>query len=483
MSIRDFRRTIGIVGIGGTGKTVLLTSLLTHLIHHDPNSDAFRLTPLKRSGVGKFFFGEEHRVAIRAVSELPAAKATDAFNFKDHLNQLYENRRWPGKTNDLSSARIRFERSDWTRALDLTFIDFPGERIADAVMGGRDFAQWSDAVLETMKSDPAYLRYAKSYFELCENADQVDEQKIISAYKRCLAALLLDYKPFVTPSVFALDTQGKMASLQEDSNNPPQDPVAYLAEKRLCGLDVENQFTPLPAALRAALPELALLFSERYEAYKKAIPQRVFSRLKKCNRLVVIMDIPGTLCAHIGRLNDVEEIFAELLNACDPGSSSMGRVGRFMSRLFIPEIWRPRGITRIAFVATKADLVLPDQVGNLEALLRGIAEQRASKISRKIVYDYFTCAAIRSTRSMEGRLFGFPVWDTNNRLLQPPEHDDPWKELDPSDLPQDWPEDWHPNQFAFPEVWPLLPRRKTKPPDQVGLDRLLDFLLTETFAE
>ena len=46
-----------------------------------------------------------------------------------------------------------------------------------------------------------------------------------------------------------------------------------------------------------------------------------------------------------------------------------------------------------------------------------------------------------------------------------------------SALPDDWPLDWGPGQFVFPEVYPLVPARKDYPPEQVNLDRVLDFVL------
>ena len=43
-------------------------------------------------------------------------------------------------------------------------------------------------------------------------------------------------------------------------------------------------------------------------------------------------------------------------------------------------------------------------------------------------------------------------------------------------LPDDWPLDWGPGVYAFPEVYPQVPTRKDCPPEQINLDRVLDFV-------
>ena len=44
-------------------------------------------------------------------------------------------------------------------------------------------------------------------------------------------------------------------------------------------------------------------------------------------------------------------------------------------------------------------------------------------------------------------------------------------------LPDDWPVDWRPGQFAYPEVYPSMPTRKDCPPEQIHLEKVLDFVL------
>ena len=55
--------------------------------------------------------------------------------------------------------------------------------------------------------------------------------------------------------------------------------------------------------------------------------------------------------------------------------------------------------------------------------------------------------------------------------------------LGPTPLPDEWPLDWAPGEFVFPEVWPIAPRRKSVPPEQEGLNLIMDFLLDEDWYE
>jgi uncharacterized protein len=56
-------------------------------------------------------------------------------------------------------------------------------------------------------------------------------------------------------------------------------------------------------------------------------------------------------------------------------------------------------------------------------------------------------------------------------------------ELNPSDVPENWPDSWELGTYFFPEVWPRIPRRKSDPPEQQGLNRIFNYLLDEDWTE
>jgi uncharacterized protein len=237
----------------------------------------------------------------------------------------------------------------------------------------------------------------------------------------------------------------------------------------------------MSAALRLRLPEVQEMFAKHYDAYSLEIPQISFGLLKRCHRLVVLVDITNILAANVGRLNDSEAIIEHVLRSCVQERSVWGRAGMLLSSALLPNTWRPAGISRIAFVAKKSDMVHPSQVDHLLDLLRGLVKKKIRDY--KIRHDYFTCAAIRSTKHDGDRLLGHPVYTPEGQRRKVPQINDFIAELNPSDVPEHWPGSWESGTYCFPEVWPQIPWRRSDPPEQQGLDRIFHYLLDEDWTE
>jgi len=144
MKILPFKRQIAIVGLFNSGKTVMLTSLLDHLQHHDP--DSFEVVSR-----GKTSGSEEITVRRCRLMENGLPEGFEPFPFDSYRTTLVENGKWPRKTADCYAARCIFEYSDSQRKYDLTFLDVPGERFADMAMADRCYDDWSDKLLSDMK--------------------------------------------------------------------------------------------------------------------------------------------------------------------------------------------------------------------------------------------------------------------------------------------------------------------------------------------
>jgi predicted YcjX-like family ATPase len=254
-----------------------------------------------------------------------------------------------------------------------------------------------------------------------------------------------------------------------------------MVSERFTGLSQETQFAPMSASLRHRLPDVAGLFAKYYDAYSLAIPRTAFDLLKRCHRLVVLIDITNILASNVGRLNDSEAIIENVLRSCVQERSAWGRLGMLLSSALLPQIWRPTGISRVAFVATKSDMVHPSQVENLLGLLRDLVQKKIRDY--KIRHDYFTCAAIQSTETDGDKLLGYPVYTPEGRRLKAPQINDLMAELNPSDVPAHWPDFWGSGTYFFPEVWPRIPRRNSDPPEQQGLNRVFNYLLDEDWTE
>jgi predicted YcjX-like family ATPase len=456
--IYKFSRRVGITGLRGSGKTVFLTSLINHLMDHDP-----LLFPV--DGHGR---AEMTRFKLK---EVPSDR--ERFNYEGHRDAIVNNGQWPRKTRDSSLFRCSFERTDWAlKKAELEFFDFPGERIADAVMTEtKDFAKWSEYILAHLSNLSDYRGHAAEFLKLQEE-EGLREEDLTHAYRLTLARLILAYKPLISPSTFLLGTNGDMPTA-----SGPQE----IAQTRYSGLDTARQFTPLSDLAMIKNPALYETFAKRYKEYRKQVVLPVFDYLKKCHSLVVLVDVPTILSAGTSMFDDNMKILQDLFTALNPGSSLLERLVKgFLAPL--PLKWYPGGITRVCFAASKADMVHPADRDKLLALLRQMT-RKLGQYHESLKIDYRTVSSVVSTRpvSGEGKLMaGFPMRDRQGNRLPP---DGEMQKFPVSGLPDEWPAEWKTGDYSFVRVYPHMPKRRNCPPEQFGMDRVLDFVMKKRFAE
>ena len=193
---RTQERYVGVIGMHSSGKTVFLTSLIDHLMNHDPAR--FRL------GVDT-----AEPVTLRKVRPEAVTAGWEAFHYAGNRAALATSGRWPRKTKDRAEFALGFERSDWRfNSALLRLFDMPGERLADAAMFGQTYEQWSDH-WHRYTADDAHQRAASAGFLDVLNRPTPDEPALIEAYRLALAtAVGRHFKPFVSPSSFLLDAAG-----------------------------------------------------------------------------------------------------------------------------------------------------------------------------------------------------------------------------------------------------------------------------------
>ena len=445
MANRITRKKIAVTGIGNSGKTVFLTSLLWQL-HESENADFHLEKDVKITG-----FRE-----IRRDSTFPFGK------FQDTMAKRGE---WPSKTTDIHRYVGQFNRSDRRWKQKLEFLDFPGERIADAAIAVyHNFGDWSDHMLDQFDSDAGYRGAANAFRQELEDFVSGPENRsregvgprfrkgldgilsrrsghdylwheVVRSYRNVLASYALDCKPLISPSVFLLDRHGDVAMPA-----PPD----VLANQRLCGLDESSQFAPLPKHVRETNSRLLRKMQKHYRRYRKELIDPLFESLADSQSMIVLVDIPSLLLGGVDRYNDNRQIVLDLFETMQ-GDSSIGRLLRQL------KFWSP-ALQRIAFVATKADLVKRSDWNNgrLKSLLRSM-NSRAKSLLPDVQIGWFQCSACISTATVQAdddKLIG--VLDNSPERLQ--------MEFNVSSLPEEWPDDWDRDSYLFPSVFPEPPR-------------------------
>ncbi len=451
---RTAERRVGVVGLYNAGKTVFLTSLINHLEHHD--ADRFRIGDSNEA------------VTIRKFHTVPVTAGWQPFNYIGSRDALVNGGRWPAKTRDRAEFACQFERSDWMfNDARLRFFDFPGERLADAAMLGRDYAAWSDHWHHIADNDTPQRLCSQPFLDLCLKAGAT-ETELVTAYRLALATTISapNYKPFVSPSTFLLDTQGQLAR-----GETPQE----VMQNRYAGLNELSQFCPLPSTIRTANPTLTALFAEHYARYQIEVVTPYIRALKSCHSLIVIVDVLTLLSAGVGMCNDNRQILRDLFDVLDPGEQFYQKVGRTLSEALLQH--RPGWINRVAFVAPKIDLVPPQDRDRVLHLLKRFVGKIAED-KDGLQYDFFTCSAICSTKVLVGSdseraMVGVPYRNADGQKIPPGAE----QRFTTSRVPDEWPHNWKAGEYVFPEVYPMVPALKAYPPQQIALDRVLNFVM------
>lgn len=434
--------SVAITGTAKCGKTMFLTSLLWHLEELDESRFQFR-----------------DGITIRRFRPLPVPKGQSAFEFQKYRSQMAHDFKWPSKTLDTSHFRCAFRRSDWWSiwgAQHVDFLDLPGERVADAAMAlHADYAVWSDHVLRHLDHDSVGREVAAEYRRSFA-VDTVDVATVVRGYRRVLARVIRAFKPFVSPSVFLVDSQGNCA---------PNETVEELVENRRCGLDEEREFAPLPADARDRWPDVAARMARHYREYRTTVVLPVFRDLMSAHSLVILVDVPAMLLAGPRRFVDERRVILDLV-----GSVSNHGFSAALLRL----LGLRSSLSRVAFVATKADLVAPDDLrnGRLAGLLRSMNARATQLLPSSVAVKWFAASSCHS--STPGAKPYTLVGQSEPGPFVSERHAE---EFSVSPLPEDWSATWHEGDYRYPWFWPRVAENLMVPPRHRSLDSVFEFIV------
>lgn len=437
---------LGVVGLGNSGKTVFITSLV----------DQLQAGGFDNIDITNF---EEVRIKPHGCEEKLAVK-----KWRNLLSHECE---WPEKTGRPGLYSCKFRIDGWRLPLELELYDIPGERVTDAAIMDRDFLEWGEKTLETLGERNMLAERLAQYQEVCDDPD-TSVDVLTATYKEMLGEMVLDYRTAISPSTFLLDLGGS----QITAGTPEE-----WSETRIVGFDSDSQFAPIPKS-HALNKEVVAELRKNYQLYRKRVVKPIFTRLRKCNRLLILSDIPGTLAASVKTNNDSVRMLKTLVKACKPGAKKPTRgIDAMLAQRF-----KIRFIKRVAMVGTKQDLIQLGEEDQLKDLMDELCELELKNLKiYGVQAKTFSCSSVISTDPPEmgsDHLSGYLVYskDDGSDLPPPPKRDglDTWCV---SQVPETWPNRWEEGEYTFPEVYPLIPANEKKPPRQEGLQDVFEFLV------
>ena len=418
---------IGILGAANSGKTILLTSLLWHLSNHD--SERFPLSA-------------DARICDFQIQK----RKQNAFNFALHKNTFTQKHRWPDKTCDFSVADCRYNRRDHLCERHIKFVDIPGERISDILLWkANSYAEWVDALFDFWEENPRIRDIMHQYWEQAKNTDTTLEQLNI-LYKNAMWKMLEYYCP-ITPSTYYLGTDGQMLGDKDNADR----------EKTIQTRPIWDggELLPVPDTWKNTRQEEYKAFERNFKCYKRQVLKPLFDEINDCDNFIFCVDILNILMSGPELLLQTQQEFKDFIAHLAPS-----KLGRWVNRI-------GNNPPRLAFVATKSDMVSSANKDKLDFLLKDFAEPL---VASGMKYRRFICSACISTEERcdeQGaiRLIGRDSDAPQNYI-----------ELK-GDLPEYWPDQWDGGDYIYPEVVPCI--SATRPPKQNNLNKLFEFIVED----
>jgi len=457
-------RRVGVVGPFHSGKTVLLTSLISQIRHQAPGMlDVF----------GTDVTLAELQSSADAVDGLPTRSGLSRFDHAGAADKLAHGG-WPAKTVSASEYRSFVVRSDdrW-RMYDLSLVDWPGERLADlAMISHGEFAKWSDGLLPTLDKE-LFRPIARGFLDVLDRLRPEDsvatENELALAYRRVLAGFVDHALPFVTPSSFLVDLENRYATERLGTTSPTWS-VDEL-ERLAIGVSPGEPIFPLPAIWREACPELAARIAGRFDDYVARVVKPVADALAICDHILLLVDVAHLLESGPRGVEGTTLLFEELLAWVGPGTTAVGRGLDWMSWIVAGDRYRLGGVRRISVIGTQTDRIHAEDRQTAEGLLHQLVEPlvRKYEVQKNLKIRYGLAAAVNATRSE-------PIGPDGVRRMTFESGGTSFEAV-ASAVPATWPVSWKTGDFAFPRPQPRLPMRRTQPPDQFGLGRVLNWIL------
>jgi len=359
---------IAITGLSRSGKSMLFTSLIIQLNERAQVKEggAYTLPLLKSLPMDSIVSFDI--LPILGEATFPISECIDAL----------ENQNWPAATDQIFGFELKVTSKQSAtykkllgRSHQITrfrFYDYPGEWLTDLPMLDLTFEQWCNQVTAQQTTEPQ-KSLAKSWLDFLESYNfdlQPTEQSVAELVER--------YRQYLVNAKSA-----GISMLQ---------PGGYLLEKTPYNWQ-KHGFVPLPAKITCDLKHPWMkLMSANYTAYQvtwlEQLKKQYFSDF---DSQVILVDVFEGLKHSRQHLMQLKESLSNL-------------AGTFINgQTWFQKLINQPVMTKVAFVATKVDLIPVSQKMNLMSLLKDITSGARSKFEQQdIQFDHFLVSSICVTK-------------------------------------------------------------------------------------
>ncbi|WP_319557433.1 YcjX family protein [Thiomicrorhabdus sp.] len=361
---RDVHHVI-ITGLSRSGKSMFFTTLMSLLSQR--SQQTFDNLPLLRS---------LPKELIQSV-ELRPIEGEALFPLDRNLQKL-QSRQWPESTEQIYGFELVLTTKPLNAISKLLrksnqiifrFHDYPGEWLTDLPMLHKEFVAWSDSAW-SQQLNPPQKHYAADWHAFVESYDfdLLPNEELVGNYMQQYRSYLI-----------AAKSKG-ITLLQPGSMLIPSPKFNW--EK--------NGFAPLPSRI-ASDPEhpWTLLFQKNFEHFKKIwLAPLQESYFSKADKQIVMLDLHQGLSHSRAHLNQLKETLSNLASSFVYGAD----------KWYKPKILFRHEISKVAFVATKIDLIPNSQHENFLHLLQDITSGiRAHLREKEVEFQHFLISAMQTT--------------------------------------------------------------------------------------
>jgi hypothetical protein len=397
---------------------------------------------------------------VKSLRALSIKESHQIFPYKTFAQRLMRpgGGMWPSRVHSVQRYKLQLGLSDRLRKLNLNFMTFPLERLADlSIAQTARYSDWADRVLYMIDEDAQASRQARQYLQHLD-APEIQPERLVQVYKNTLAQFIFDYKTFVAPSTFMIDLDGSRL----DGGTPE-----IVSQGRYVGMPPSDhkgpqEFIPLSGIARLRIPNFVEVQELNYQSYRQRLLTPLYKEVSQSDTLIVLIDLASLLSK--GR-----PAFDEQIWLLDQLRFLLKNKEKVRSTFGLSQI------KKVALIANKCDLVRTfERDARLPNLLRQLTRSFVETLHPKIEIGRFICSPCMATRvhtKDPEMLIGRMIHQGKN----PEKIERPFRV---PEVPQFWPDEYSFKEYPFLKVWPPALQAHEKLPRHHRLDDVCRFIIS-----